>query len=164
MSLSYTVSPGLFIRIEGRNSLRTAGRELWRHTGTKLKYSSAYHPQTQGVVERMNAVVSQTLRCLIHNTNEMKKWEILLPTVKLVINSLPNSSTSFSPFFLNYRYEPVTPIQLLRGDEIARTESVASFRTTGCIRLEPSQTKSGEVSTICSKNIMIRNTGMWDIE
>ena len=102
-------------------------QELWRLTGTKLKYSSAYHPQTQGVVERMNAVVSQTLRCLIHNTNEMKKWEILLPTVELVINSLPNSSTGFSPFFLNYGYEPVTPIQLLRGDEIARTESVASF-------------------------------------
>ena len=34
--------------------------------------------------------------------NEMKKWEILLPTVELVINSLPNSSTGFSPFFLNY--------------------------------------------------------------
>ena len=57
----------------------------------------------------------------------MKKWEIFLPTVELVINSLPNSSTGFSPFFLNYGYEPVTPIQLLRGDEIARTESVASF-------------------------------------
>ena len=39
-------------------------QELWRLTGTNLKYSSAYHPQTQGVVERMNAVVSQTLRCL----------------------------------------------------------------------------------------------------
>ena len=75
----------------------------------------------------MNAVVSQTLRCLIHDTNEIKKWEILLPTVELVINSLPNSSTGFSPFFLNYGYEPVTPIQLLRGDEIARTESVAAF-------------------------------------
>ena len=102
-------------------------RELWRLTGTKLKFSSAYHPQTQGVVERMNAVVSQTLRCLIHNSNEMKTWEILLPTVELVINSLPNSSTGFSPFYLNYGYEPVTPIELLRGDELAKTESVASF-------------------------------------
>ena len=102
-------------------------QELWRLTGTGLKYSSAYHPQTQGVVERMNAVVSQTLRCLIHQMNEMKQWEILLPTVELVINSLPNSSTGFSPFYLNYGYEPVVPIQLLKGDEIARTESVATF-------------------------------------
>ena len=102
-------------------------RELWRLTGTRLNYSSAYHPQTQGVVERMNAVVGQTLRCLIHESNDVKSWEILLPTVELVINSLPNSSTGFSPFYLNYGYEPVAPIQLLRGDELAKTESVGSF-------------------------------------
>ena len=75
----------------------------------------------------MNAVVGQTLRCLIHETNDIKKWEILLPTVELAINSLPNASTSFTPFFLNYGYEPVTPIQLLRGDEVATTESVEVF-------------------------------------
>ena len=102
-------------------------RELWHLTGTKLNYSSAYHPQTQGVVERMNAVVSQTLRCLIHNSNEMITWEILLPTVELVVNSLPNASTGFSPFYLNYGYEPVMPIQLLKGDELTKTESVTAF-------------------------------------
>ena len=75
----------------------------------------------------MNAVVGQTLWCLIHNSNEMKMWEILLPNVELVINSLPNSSTGFSPFYLNYGYEPVTPIELLRADELAKTGSVASF-------------------------------------
>ena len=109
-------------------------RELWRLTGTKLRFSSAYHPQTQGVVERMNAVVSQTLRCLIHNTNELKQWDSLLPTVEMVINSLPNSSTGFSPFYLNYGYEPVTPVELIRGDETAPTEAVEVFvrrMTTG---------------------------------
>ena len=45
----------------------------------------------------------------------------------MVINSLPNQSTGFSLFFLNYGYEPVTPIQLLKGNENMSTESVASF-------------------------------------
>ena len=75
----------------------------------------------------MNALVSQTLRCLITNSNEMKTWEILLPTLELVINLLPNSGTGFSPFYLNYGYEPVTPIQLLRGDELTKTESITAF-------------------------------------
>ena len=75
----------------------------------------------------MNEVVGQTLRCLLHNTNEVKTWEILLPTVELVINFLPNSSIGFSLFYLNYGYEPITPIELLRGDELAKTESVAYF-------------------------------------
>ena len=45
----------------------------------------------------------------------------------MVINSLPNQSTGFSPFYLNYGHEPVMLIQLLQGNEIAKTESVASF-------------------------------------
>ena len=65
-------------------------QELWRLTGTKLGYSSAYRLQTQGAVELINAAVGQTLRCLIHETNGLKQWEILLPTVELVINSFPN--------------------------------------------------------------------------
>ena len=72
----------------------------------------------------MNAVIGQTLRCLIHDSNEMKTWDSLLPTVELVVNSLPNSSTGFSPFYLNYGYEPVTPIELLRGNELDKTEAM----------------------------------------
>ena len=75
----------------------------------------------------MNAVVSQTLRCLIQDSKNVKKWEIILPTVEMAINLSPNQSTGFSPFFLNHGYEPVTPIQLLRGNESTKMESVASF-------------------------------------
>ena len=58
----------------------------------------------------MNVVVSQTSRCIIHDTGNIKDWEKNLPTVELAINSLPNQSTGFSPFFLNYGYEPMTPV------------------------------------------------------
>ena len=102
-------------------------RELWRLTGTRLAYSTACHPQTQGLVERMNSVVSQIVRCLLHDIGNPKDWEKTLPTVELVINSLPNQSTGFSPFCLNYGYEPVTPIQLIKGDEEIKTESIGSL-------------------------------------
>ena len=75
----------------------------------------------------MNAVVSQTLRCLLTETNDKKSWENSLPTVEMVINSMPNKSTGFSPFYLNYGHEPVLPMQLLCGKEKISTESVASF-------------------------------------
>ena len=102
-------------------------QELRSIIGTRLGYSTAYHPQTQGVVKRMNAVVSQMLRYLIHNTKSVRDWEMLLATVEMVINSLPNQSTGFSPFFLNYGHEPVMPIQLLGGNERVSTESVTSL-------------------------------------
>ena len=75
----------------------------------------------------MNAVVSQTHRCLLHEMNEKKNWEIRFPTVEMVINSMPNKSNGFSPFYLNYGHEPIMPIQLLHNNEKINTESVDSF-------------------------------------
>ena len=101
-------------------------KTLWGLTGTQLRYSTAYHPQTQGVVERMNAVIGQMLRCTLHE-ERAGNWDLLLPTVEMTINSLPNSSTGYSPFFLNYGYHPVMPVELLKGDEEVQVEAVENF-------------------------------------
>ena len=99
---------------------------LWGLTGTQLRFSTAYHPQTQGVVERMNAVVGQMLRCTIGD-EKGKNWDSLLPSIELTINSLPNSSTGYSPFYLNYGYHPTVPIELLKGDEEVKNEAIDNF-------------------------------------
>ena len=102
-------------------------REIWTLLGTKLKYGTAYHPQSQGQVERMNAIVSQTLRCLMSDVPDLTRWREFLPTVEMVINSLPNRSTGYSPFYLVYGYHPVLPVELLKGDESTNVESVGNF-------------------------------------
>ena len=102
-------------------------REIWSLLGTKLKYGTAYHPQSQGQVERMNAVVSQTLRCLMSDVSNLSRWQEYLPTVEMVVNSLPNRSTGYSPFFLMYGYHPVLPVELLKGDEETKVETVAKY-------------------------------------
>ena len=101
-------------------------KSLWSLTGTQLKFSTAYHPQTQGVVERMNAVVGQMLRCTLHE-NRKGSWDSLLPSIEMTINALPNSSTGYSPFFLNFGYHPTMPVDLLRGDENVKLEAVNNF-------------------------------------
>ena len=110
-------------------------REIWTLLGTKLKYGTAYHPQSQGQVERMNAVVSQTLRCLLTDVTDLSRWKDSLPTVEMVVNSLPNRSTGYSPFFLMYGYHPVLPVELLKGDESTNVEtSVEVFgKNTGSL-------------------------------
>ena len=77
----------------------------------------------------MNSVVSQTLRCLIHSLENEKNGRQILPTVGMSINSLPNRSTRFSPFFLNYRYHLVAPVHLLDNSTEHRVESVTNFVT-----------------------------------
>ena len=102
-------------------------KALWDSFGTSLKFSSAYHPQTQGMVERINSVVSQILRCLIHSLDNEKNWKQILPIVEMSINSLPNRSIGFSPFFLNYGYHLVAPVQLLDNSMVNKVESVNNF-------------------------------------
>ena len=74
----------------------------------------------------MNAVVSQMLRCTIQN-EQSGNWDQVLPTIEMTINSLPNSSTGYSPFYLNYGYHPVLPVELLKGDESVQVEAVENF-------------------------------------
>ena len=68
-------------------------QEMWKILGTSLKYSTAYHPQTQGIVERMNAVIGQMLRCTLSSLERTRDWDLCLPTIELAINSAPNRST-----------------------------------------------------------------------
>jgi hypothetical protein len=102
-------------------------RSLWQLMGTSLHMSTAYHPQTQGQVERVNSVFEQVLRCTVHQLGEPRDWDDLCPIIEFSLNSHPNRSTGFSPFYLNFGYHPVTPNELLTGPVESCVESVSRF-------------------------------------
>lgn len=56
-------------------------REILGLMGTTLRYSIVYHLQTQGIVERMNSVIGQMLRCTLHDMNDIKNRLDILPTI-----------------------------------------------------------------------------------
>ncbi|GJP46804.1 hypothetical protein CLOM_g6059, partial [Closterium sp. NIES-68] len=78
-------------------------RHLWDQFGTKLLFSSAYHPQTDGQTERVN----QTMEQLIRTTcTDPQTWEKSIPLLEFVYNNAPSVTTHQSLFFLNYGQEP----------------------------------------------------------
>ena len=85
---------------------------FWNHLhrliGTKLRMSSAYHPQSDGSTERANRTVTQMLRQCIHPNQ--KDWVSKLPAIEFAINSARSESTGFAPFFLNFGRMPRTMI------------------------------------------------------
>ena len=78
---------------------------------TRLNTSTAYHPQTDGQAERMNRLVGEVLRHFVYA--DQTDWDELLPMVEFAINSSPNRSTGYTPFYLNYGREPRVPADLL---------------------------------------------------
>ena len=77
---------------------------LHRLIGTKLRMSSAYHPQSDGATERANRTVTQMLRQCIHANQ--KDWVTKLPAIEFAINSARSASTGYAPFFLNFGRMP----------------------------------------------------------
>ena len=75
----------------------------------------------------MNAIISQTLHCLMSDVPYLGRWREFLPTVEMVVNLLPNGSTGYSPFFLMYGYHSVLPIELLKGDDSTNVETLYEF-------------------------------------
>ncbi len=72
---------------------------VWGLTGTTLKRSTPYHPQTDGQTEVQNRTMESILRTVINF--EMNDWEEQLIATELAINTSISSATGFSPARLN---------------------------------------------------------------
>src|SRR4051794_30679305 len=85
--------------------------QFWLHLhgliGTKLKMSSSYHLQTDGVTKRMNRMITQMLRrCVNDEQIEVSKF----PMIEFAINSAWSGTTRFFPFFPNTGQRPCLPL------------------------------------------------------
>jgi hypothetical protein len=82
--------------------------EFFKLSGTKLKMSSAYHPQMDGQSEVVNRCVEQYLRCFVHQ--QPTKWNSLLPWAEFWYNTTYHASTGMTPFqALSGRLPPTIP-------------------------------------------------------
>ena len=86
-------------------------KTLWHMMGIKLKFSTAYHPQTNGQTEVVNRSLGNLLKCLIGEN--VKTWESILPIAKFSYNNSINRSIGMSPFEVVHGYTPRRPLDLL---------------------------------------------------
>ena len=93
-------------------------RSLWSRLGTKLNFSSAYHPQTDGQTEVVNRSLGNLLRCLAGH--KPKQWDVALPQAEFAYNRSTNRSTGRSPFQIVYGSNPPGVLDLIPIPRISR--------------------------------------------
>lgn len=74
------------------------------HLGIKSTPSTAFHPQTDGQVERINALLEDYLRHFC--AEEQDDWAKWLPIAEFSYNNTASSATKFSPFFTQKGFHP----------------------------------------------------------
>jgi hypothetical protein len=83
-------------------------RGLFKGFDMNLKFSTAYHPQTDGKIERVNRIIEYMLRMYV--MDKPSKWEYYLHLVEFAYNNGYQASLRMSPFEALYDRKCNTPV------------------------------------------------------
>ncbi|CAM4708603.1 unnamed protein product [Lepidochelys olivacea] len=83
---------------QGSNFMSALLRCLWEKCGVRHDWASAYHPQSNGLVERFNGTLKMMLKTFMDQ--HPQDWDKSLPHLLFAYREVPQESTGFSPFEL----------------------------------------------------------------
>jgi hypothetical protein len=81
---------------------------LQQAMGTKLDFSTTYHPQSDGQTERVNKILEDLLRACVLTFD--RDWESSLPYAEFSYNNSHQASINMSPFEALYGRKCQTPL------------------------------------------------------
>ena len=98
------------INDQGREFVNQVCDKLHKLTGVEQRVTSAYHPQANGLVERQNRTIKNSLVKVLEDNHEM--WPHIIEGILFAHRVSRHSSTKYSPFMMLYNREPVLPIDV----------------------------------------------------
>ena len=99
--------PAELLSDRGANFVSGLIKEVCQILGIKRLNTTAYHPQTDGLVERFNRTLTAMLSKVVEKSG--KDWDMKLPYVLFAYRTSMQESTKESPFFLMYGRDPRLP-------------------------------------------------------
>ncbi|MBW0559207.1 hypothetical protein O181_098922 [Austropuccinia psidii MF-1] len=111
---------------------------LWRnshkHLGTKLSFSTAYHPQTNGLAERMIQTLEDMIRSFCAYGLDFKDsdgfnndWSTPLLAMELAYKTSIYASAGRTPAMLEKAWNPKLPVDTLKKDLFNIHPTASSF-------------------------------------
>ena len=114
--------PKVIISDQGREFCNQLSDQLFKLTKTQHRITSAYHPQTNGLTERFNQTLSNSLRAKINEYQD--DWDEHLNLILFAYRATVQESTKYSPYYMMFAHEPSFPIDVeLQTEEQLVTQS-----------------------------------------
>ncbi|MBW0584944.1 hypothetical protein O181_124659 [Austropuccinia psidii MF-1] len=108
--------------------------KLYDMLGTKLAFSTAYHPQTDGLAERMIQTMEDIIRrfCAytmkyIDHEGYTKNWVTLLQEVQLAYRTSQHSTTGKSPSLVEKGWNPLFSVDHLKKNILTINPTAKDF-------------------------------------
>ena len=119
--------PDALLSDRGANLLAHVMQDVCELLGVRKLNTTAYHPQCDGMVERLNRMLKTMLRK--HVAKFHGQWDRLLPGVLWAYRNTPHESTKEKPSFLLFEIDLKSPTEasLLPPDPLAPTD-LGSYR------------------------------------
>ena len=108
--------------------------DVYKLLGLKKVNTTAYHPQTDGLVERFNRTLTDMLSKKVLRSG--KDWDVQLSYVLFAYRASPQQSTGESPFFLLYGRDPALPTEEMLKFSLDRDGiDVGDYRSEIALRM-----------------------------
>ncbi|UYV68116.1 hypothetical protein LAZ67_5003095 [Cordylochernes scorpioides] len=144
-------APREIITDRGRNFMSQTIREINNLNGTIHRFTTAYHPQTNGLTERLNKTLTDMISMYVDV--DQKNWDNILPYVTFAYNTARQETTGYSPFFLVHSREVETPLDSILPYQPAGTAedyvghlvtNAEDARMLACLNILQAQSKDKE--------------------
>ena len=138
-------APRTLLSDRGSNFLSAIVKEVCNLYSIKKLNTSAYNPACDGLVERLNSTLCQTLSMFV--SKHQKDWDVFIPAALTAFRTSPNETTGESPFYLLYGREPLLPMDVSLLPPADPASSIAEHRRKIVKQIELAQ-------QIAKENIM----------
>lgn len=145
-------APRELLSDRGRQFTSAIMTEVLSLLNTKSILTTAYHAQTNGLTEHLNRTISVMLSMYVDTKHT--DWDQALDFVTFAYNSSVHSTTRFTPFFLMYGREPLTPLEVLFNVPtlgVTNTSLYAKLLTDRLSKLRQMARDNIEQSQLCSE-------------
>ena len=95
---------------QGSNFVSDLAKDFYKTMGIHKMAGTAYHPETQGLVERFNGTLIRLIKMFVEENQ--KNWDVYLPRLLFAYRTAYHETLGDSPFYLLYGYDPTLPLDL----------------------------------------------------